>query len=114
MDAGGPRHLRDAGDGAFDIGRRGLHEIGQFVNDDDNEREPFGNDQFLTLLRRRDLEHDVLDTLVLRIIVRWRRLGRHILVGLFFQRSRIEPVDVAQAALREDAVTTLHFVDDVA
>ena len=36
VDAGGARLLRDAGDGAFDIGGRGLHEVGQFVHDDDD------------------------------------------------------------------------------
>ncbi len=34
VDAGGARHLGDAGDGALDIRGRGLHEIGQLVDDD--------------------------------------------------------------------------------
>ena len=36
MDAGGTRLLRDARNGDFDVGRRGLHEVGQLVDDDDD------------------------------------------------------------------------------
>jgi hypothetical protein len=36
VNAGRTRHLRDAGDGDFDVRRRGLHQIGQLIDDDDD------------------------------------------------------------------------------
>ena len=44
MNAGGARHLRDARDGHFDIGRRDEHEVGQLVDDHDDVAKLFGND----------------------------------------------------------------------
>ena len=44
MDAGGARHLGDPGDGPFDIGGSGLHQIGQFIDDHDNVRHSIWND----------------------------------------------------------------------
>src|ERR1017187_6314400 len=44
MDAGRASHLRDAGDGHFDIRRRDEHEVRQLVNDHDDVGQPFRND----------------------------------------------------------------------
>ena len=44
MNAGRARHLRDAGDGHFDIRRRDQHEVGQFVDDDDDVAQLFRDD----------------------------------------------------------------------
>ena len=52
MDAGGARHLRDAGDGHLHVGGRDEHEVGQLVNDDDDVGQFFGDDD--VLLARHD------------------------------------------------------------
>jgi len=44
MDARGPGHLGDAGDGHFHIRRRDEHQVGQLVNDDHDVAELLGDD----------------------------------------------------------------------
>ena len=53
MDAGGAGLGGQAGDGAFDVGGRGLHEIGQLVDDDDDVGELVGDDE-VVLARHAD------------------------------------------------------------
>ena len=36
MDADGARHLGEAGDGFFDVGAVEHHQVGEFVDDDDD------------------------------------------------------------------------------
>jgi len=45
MNAGGTCLGGKSRDGALDIGRRGLHEIGQLVDDDDDVGKLVGNDE---------------------------------------------------------------------
>ena len=52
MDARRARHLRDARDGHFHVGRRDEHQVRQLVNDDDDVAELLGNDD--VLLARHD------------------------------------------------------------
>jgi hypothetical protein len=47
MNARGARHLRDAGDGHFDVGGRDEHQVGQFVNNNDDVAQVVGNDDVL-------------------------------------------------------------------
>ena len=42
MNPDGACHLREAGDRFFDLIARDHHEVGQFVDDDDNERQGLG------------------------------------------------------------------------
>jgi hypothetical protein len=49
MDAGGAGHLGDAGDGHFDIGRGDEHEVGEFIDDDDDVAESVGDDHVIVL-----------------------------------------------------------------
>ena len=114
VNAGGARHLGDAGNGALHIGRRGLHEVGQLVDDDDDVGEAVGDDEFLAFLGFDRFENGVLDTLLLafrcfRCRLGWRRFG-----DLCCDRPCVETLDIAQSAFGEDAVATLHLIDDVA
>jgi hypothetical protein len=54
----GARHLRDAGDGHFDVGRRDQHQVGQLVDDDHDVGELLGNDDVL-VARHDDLLVDL-------------------------------------------------------
>ena len=47
VDAGGARHLGDAGDGHFHVGGRDQHQVRQFVNNNDNVAQVIGDDDFL-------------------------------------------------------------------
>ena len=47
VNPGGARHLRDPGDRALHVSRRGLHQIRQFVDNDDDVGHLSGNDQFV-------------------------------------------------------------------
>ena len=52
MDARRARHLRDARNGHFHVRRRHQHQVRQFVNDDHDVGQLFGNDD--VLLARHD------------------------------------------------------------
>ena len=101
VNSGRARHLRDAGDCAFDVSRRGLHQISQLVDYDHDVR---------NLFRNRNL------------VLAWNfnfgvvcRLGgiREIDIRLFLW-PRIEADDVANAHAGENFVATLHLVDQPA
>ena len=117
MDARRARHLRDARDGHFHVGRRHEHQIRQLVNDDDDVAEFFGNDD--VLLARHDdfLVH--LDGEAFRARLDLFPLGgeRQFGFGLpqrLVFRARIKRGDVAHADARENLVALFHFVDDPA
>src|SRR5438034_9854884 len=47
MNAGGAGHLRDSGDGHFHVGGRGKHQVGEFVDDDDDVAELLRDDDVI-------------------------------------------------------------------
>ena len=47
MDARRPRHLGDAGDGHLHVGGRDEHEVGQFVNNNNDVTQIVGYDDLL-------------------------------------------------------------------
>ena len=52
MDACGACHLCDASDGNFNVRRSGLHQVGEFIDDDDDVGHRVGNDDLLLTRRR--------------------------------------------------------------
>ena len=73
VNAGRARHLRDARDRAFHVGRRGLHQVGQLVDDDDDVGHVFGNDDVVIA---RDFDCVAGGTrAVASFVVRHRRRG---------------------------------------
>ena len=57
MNARRARHLRDARDGHFHVGRRHEHQVRQLVNDDDDVTQLFGNDDFIVARHDNFLVH---------------------------------------------------------
>ena len=110
MDAGGAGHLRDPRNRAFHVGRSGLHQIGQFINDHDNVRHAIRNDQILIAWhadRRRFLERNLPcsesgDFSVLQRL-RPNLFGIELLLG-FRQGTFVKAGDVADAGLGKDLV----------
>ena len=117
MDARRARHLRDARDGHFHVGGRHEHQVRQFVNDDDDVAQPFGNDD--VLLARHDdfLVHFDGESFRARLDLfpfgGERQFGFGLRQRLVF-RARIERVDVADADARENLVALFHFIHDPA
>ena len=116
MDAGGARHLRDARDGHFHVGRRHEHQVRQFVDDDDDVAQPFGNDD-VVLARHDDfLVHFHGKTFRARLdfflFDHERQFG--LLRDELLVRTRIERGDVPDADARKNLVAFLHFIDDPA
>jgi len=89
--------LGDSRDRAFDIGRRRLHQVGQFVDHNDDIRNLVGN-WHVRFARNFDFAG-----LLLRPLVQFRRR--------FLFRARVEADDVSYADTREHFVAVLHFVD---
>ena len=116
MDPGGAGHLRDAGDRALDIRRRRLHQIGQLVDDDDDERHAVRHDEVV-----RAGNPDRRQFLVGQFLVRAFGLGKRLrLGGGFFlvefglgfrERAVVERRDVFEPAFGEDPVAQLHLID---
>ena len=123
VDAGGARLLRDAGDGALHIGRRGLHQIRELVHDDDDEGHAIRDDEvgvadvdrghlFVRCSQRRSIGSASKASSASSGSSAsfagggWRRSWP----GFFGGRS-LKSADVAHAGLGENGVALFHFVD---
>jgi len=82
VDANGAGHLGDAGDGGFEVGVGGHHQVGKFVDDRDKVGHLFGDGDFEALFK------------------------------LFFDFAGVEGCDVAHAELFENFVAVLHLFDE--
>ena len=117
MNARGPRHLRDAGDGHLHVRRRHEHQVRQFVDDDDDVAE-FLRDDDVVLPRDDDflvhLDGEAFGARLDFFLLRHEgQLGLLLRQGLVF-RARIEGGDVADADFGENLVALFHLVDDPA
>ena len=117
MDAGRAGHLRDAGDGHFHVGGGHQHEVGEFVNDDDDVAELFGDEDVVVARHDDFLVH--LDCEPVRAGLDFFLPGfeRQFRFGSwqgFVLGALVERFDVANADLGEDLVAFFHFVDDPA
>ena len=118
MDARGARHLRDARDGHFNIGRRDQHQVGQLVDDDDDVAELFRNDD--VVFARHD---DFFVQFDRETVGAWLRLFPFspsaavpalAVRQRFVLRAFVEGFDIAHADLGENLVALFHFVHDPA
>ena len=99
MDAGGARHLREPLDRALDVLAGDHHEVGHFVDDDDD----IG--QFV----ERDLFELVDRFAGLAVEAGLHRAGQRLALGEGLGDAGVEAVDVAHAELRHLLVAILHL-----
>ena len=117
MDAGRAGHLRDAGDGHFHVGGGHQHEVGEFVNDDDDVAELFGDEDVVVARHDDFLVH--LDCEPVRAGLDFFLPGfeRQFRFGSwqgFVLGALVERFDVAHAHAGKNLVAFLHFIDDPA
>ena len=99
VDAGGARHLRQALDRALDVLAGDHHQVGHFVDDDDD----VGQFVELHLLL-------LVDRLAgLAVEAGLHRAGHRLALGARLGDARVEAVDVAHADLRHLLVAVLHL-----
>ena len=111
------RHLRDARDGHFDIGRRNEHQVRQLINDDDDVGKFFRNDD--VFLARHDNFLINLDGESARarfdfFFLRGERQFHFLFRQRLVLRAFVKGLDVADADSGKNFVTLFHLVDDPA
>ncbi len=107
MDTRRTRHLRDARDGHFHIGRCDEHQVREFVNDDDDVGKLFGNDDVLVARHDNLFVHFHGETVRTRLdffFFRHERQLRLLRRREFVLRAVVEGFDVADVDAREDLV----------
>ena len=117
MDAGGAGHLGDAGNGHFDVGGCDEHEVGQFVNNNDDVAQVVGDDDFLVARHHNLLVQFHSEAVGADLDLFAFGSERQFEVcgwGGFILGPFIEGADVADADFGEDLVALLHFIDDPA
>src|ERR1022692_3055223 len=93
MDAYGAGHLRETGDGFFDVGAVEHHEVGQFVDDDDDEGE--GVLVFAVVEKR---GHGALEELVVLVDVAVAAGGEEFGAGRVMDSSTLERSSIMRSA----------------
>jgi len=134
VDAGGTGLLCDPGDPGLDVGRGGLHEVGELVDDDNDVGETLGevfaargwtifprdrDVDFLffgeaSLNREVVAELHVVDELGLGLFLLEENGGGGFEFGDLAGPHCVEPVEVTCADFGEKGVASLHLVDDPA
>src|SRR5207247_2498887 len=105
VNAGRARHLRDARDRALHVRWRGLHQVGQFVDDYDDVGHLVRNLDFyggsrVGCARRSRRRYACLYRIFFKIDIFPSRL------------PRVEASDIAHTDAREDFVASLHLIDE--